>query len=50
MINKGIFVCIFTEAAASPGKQQNLNSPEKAGNNFLLKGQDQHFKFWSNFE
>lgn len=37
MINKRIFDCIFREAAASPGKQQNLNSPEKAGNNFLLK-------------
>lgn len=37
MINKGLFDCVFTEATASPGKQQNLNSPQKAGNNFLLK-------------
>lgn len=37
MFNKGAFDCIFTEAAASPGKQQNLNSPEETENSFLLK-------------
>lgn len=36
MFNKGAFDCIFTEAAAPPGKQ-DLNPPEETENNFLVK-------------
>lgn len=49
MFNKETFDCIFTEAAASPGKQQNLNSLEKIENNFLLKAKT-HSSNGGNFE
>lgn len=49
MFNNKTFDCIFIEAAASPGKQQNLNSPEKIENNFSLKAKT-HTSNGGNFE
>lgn len=49
MLHKETFDCIFTEAGACPGKQQNLNSPEKTENNFLLKA-NTHTSNGGNFE